>query len=68
MMRKIVVLKKEERKMQHNYSYQSALAASERIGWKVDDIIGGEKKLDFAKPFMPESLAQVKLQSPDRLI
>jgi hypothetical protein len=46
--------------MQHNYSYQSALSASERIGWKVDDLIGGEKKLDFSKPFMPESLAQVK--------
>jgi hypothetical protein len=46
--------------MQHNYSYQSALAASERIGWKVNDIIGGDKQLDFTKPFMPESLAQVK--------
>ena len=46
--------------MQHNYSYQSALAASERIGWKVDDLIGGDKKLDFTKPFMPESLARVK--------
>jgi hypothetical protein len=46
--------------MQHNYSYQSALAASERIGWRVDDIIGGDKQLDFNKPFMPESLAQVK--------
>jgi hypothetical protein len=46
--------------MEHNYTYQSALAASERIGWKVDDLIGGEKKLDFSKPFMPESLAQVK--------
>ncbi len=46
--------------MQHNYSYQSALAASERIGWKIEDLIGGEKKLDFNKPFMPESLAQVK--------
>jgi hypothetical protein len=46
--------------MQHNYSYQSALAASERIGWEIDDIIGGDKKLDFTKPFMPESLAQVK--------
>jgi hypothetical protein len=52
--------KKEERKMQHNYSYQAALAASERIGWRVEDIIGGEKRLDFAKPFMPGSLAQVK--------
>jgi hypothetical protein len=46
--------------MAHNYSYQTALAASERIGWKVDDLIGGDKKLDFSKPFMPESLAQVK--------
>ena len=46
--------------MQHKYSYQSALATSERIGWKVDDLIGGDKKLDFCKPFMPESLAQVK--------
>ena len=46
--------------MQHNYSYESALATSERIGWRVEDIIGGEKRLDFTKPFMPESLAQVK--------
>ncbi len=46
--------------MQHNYSYQTALAASERIGWRVEDLIGGDKKLDFDKPFMPESLAQVK--------
>jgi hypothetical protein len=46
--------------MAHNYSYQTALAASERIGWRVEDLIGGDKKLDFCKPFMPESLAQVK--------
>lgn len=46
--------------MQNHYSYQSTLAASERIGWRVEDLIGGAKKLDFTKPFMPESLAQVK--------
>jgi hypothetical protein len=46
--------------MQNNYSYKGALEASERIGWRVEDIIGGEKRLDFSKPFMPESLAQVK--------
>jgi len=46
--------------MQHNYSYQSALTASDRIGWKVEDLIGGDKKLDFTKRFMPKSLAQVK--------
>lgn len=45
--------------MQHNYTYESALAASSRINWKVEDIIDGEKKLDFTKPFLPESLAQV---------
>jgi len=46
--------------MQNNYTYQGALEASERIGWRVEDIIGGEKRLDFTKPFMPETLAQVK--------
>jgi hypothetical protein len=46
--------------MRHNYSYEAALAVSERIGWKVEDLIGGDKQLDFGKPFMPDSLAQVK--------
>jgi hypothetical protein len=45
--------------MQNNYSYRGALESSERINWRVDDIIGGDKRLDFTKPFMPESLAQV---------
>lgn len=45
--------------MKNNYSYQEALEASERISWRIEDIIGGEKRLDFSKPFMPESLAQV---------
>jgi hypothetical protein len=46
--------------MKNNYSYHGALEASERIGWRVEDIIGGDKRLDFSKPFMPESLAQVR--------
>lgn len=44
--------------MLDTYTYQSALAASEVIHWRIEDIIGGEKRLDFTKPFMPESLAQ----------
>ena len=44
----------------HGYSYQSALEASERIDWRVEDLIGGDKKLDFSKPFMPESFARVE--------
>lgn len=46
--------------MLDRYSYQAALAASEVIHWRVEDIIGGEKRLDFGKPFMPESLARVE--------
>ena len=44
----------------HGYTYDGTLAASQRVNWKIADIIGGEKRLDFSKPFMPESLAQVE--------
>jgi hypothetical protein len=54
--------------MQQQYTYQGALTASEGIRWRVEDIIGGDKRLDFTKPFMPESLARVaglSFLSPD---
>jgi len=43
----------------HGFTYAKALAASEKINWRVEDLIGGERRLDFAKPFMPESLARI---------
>ena len=46
--------------MEHNYTYQGALENSQRINWRIEDIIGGDKKIDFTKPLMPESLAGVK--------
>jgi hypothetical protein len=46
--------------MNHSYTYQSALAASEAIHWRIEDIIGGSKRLDFDKAFMPEALARVE--------
>lgn len=46
--------------MDHPYSYDSAIAASERIHWRVEDIIGGDKRLDFGKRFLPEPLARVE--------
>jgi len=46
--------------MIERYTYQSALSASEMIHWRIEDIIGGEKRLNFDKPFMPESLARVE--------
>jgi hypothetical protein len=54
-----------------NYTYKSALAASEKINWRVEDVIGPDKPLDFTRPFMPESLARTSdltfLTSGERL-
>ena len=43
--------------IQHNFSYEAALADSLKVSWRVEDLIGGDKRLDFTKPFLPESLA-----------
>ena len=45
--------------MKSSYSFKGALEASERINWRIEDIIGGDKRLDFTKPFLPEALARV---------
>ena len=42
------------------YSYQATLATAQKVNWRIEDIIGGDKRLDFSKPFMPESLARVE--------
>ena len=41
------------------YNYRQTLADSVKANWRVEDIIGGDKRLDFTKPFMPDSLARV---------
>lgn len=41
------------------YDYHDTIVASQKVNWRIEDIIGGDKKLDFSKPFMPESLARV---------
>ena len=46
--------------MNHGYTYQAALVSSEAINWRIEDIIGGTKRLDFSKPFMPETFARVE--------
>ena len=43
-----------------NYSMESVLAASEQVNWRVEDLIGPGKQLDFTRPFLPESLARVE--------
>ena len=46
--------------MTHQYTYRGCLADSLKINWRIEDIIGGDKSLDFSKPFLPESLARVE--------
>jgi hypothetical protein len=40
------------------YTFEATLEASSKIDWRVEDLIGKGKQLDFTKPFLPESLAQ----------
>jgi hypothetical protein len=41
-------------KIPHNYDYGSTYRQSLQVNWQVDDLIGGEKTLNFSKPFLPE--------------
>jgi hypothetical protein len=43
-----------------NYSYEATLAASEKVNWRLEDVIGTDQQLDFSRPFMPDSLARVE--------
>ena len=45
--------------MTAHFNYKDTLARAEKISWRVEDLIGGDKTLDFSKPFLPESLARV---------
>jgi hypothetical protein len=42
------------------YTYEGALATAQKVNWKIEDVIGGDKRIDFSKPFLPESLAGVR--------
>jgi len=57
--------------LSHNYDYKSTLETSERVNWKLADVIGG-RTLDFTKPFLPDSLAGVNriecLSPKERLV
>jgi hypothetical protein len=71
-MKKKAATEQEINKMYHNYTYSGALAASEKVQWKIRDVIGEENRLDFSRPFLPESLARVEtlsfLTSKEKLV
>ena len=39
-------------------SYERLLETSKRVNWRLEDIIGADKPMDFSKPFLPESFAR----------
>jgi hypothetical protein len=43
-----------------SHDYQEVLATSHRVNWRLEDLIGGGKRLDFAQPFLPETLARTR--------
>jgi len=58
--------------IQHAYTYAATLKDSLRIDWRIEDVIGEGKSLDFTKPFLPDSLARTNeldfLSDKERLI
>ena len=56
----------------HGFTWETTLAAAERATWRLEDVVGGERRLDFARRFLPESLARVEeldfLSSDERLL
>jgi hypothetical protein len=45
--------------LSHTYDYPSILETSQRINWKLEEVIDG-KTFDFSRPFLPDSLAGVR--------
>ena len=50
------MLEQLEQSSAPSYSYEACLQVSERINWRVEDLIGGDKRLDFSRAFLPEAL------------
>jgi len=42
--------------LSHDYDYKAIHATSERVSWRLEDVIAG-RTLDFTKPFLPDTLA-----------
>ncbi len=48
------------RDSQPTFGYKETIVASQKVNWQIEDIIGGDRRLDFTKRFLPEPLARVQ--------
>ena len=57
--------------MYRDFAYDAVLASSHKAAWQLDDVLPETAELDFARPFMPETLARtagaVGLSDAERL-
>jgi hypothetical protein len=58
--------------LQLNYDYASCIRGSEKVTWKIDAVMPPDTKIDFSRPFLPESLFSIEklthLTSAQRLM
>jgi N-acyl-D-aspartate/D-glutamate deacylase len=47
-----------ENAMSEQLSYRALLETSQAVNWRIDDLVGGERRLDFSRPFLPETFAR----------
>jgi hypothetical protein len=43
-----------------NFDYASCIANSEKVAWKLDEVMPVGTQLDFSRPFLPEQLVMLK--------
>jgi len=41
-------------------TYQHLLETSRRVNWRLEDLVGGGRRLDFTRPFLPETFARTE--------
>ena len=41
-------------------NYQHLLETSQRVNWRLENLIGEGRRLNFARPFLPETFAQTQ--------
>lgn len=40
------------------HDYEHLLETSRRVNWRLEDLVGEGQRLDFSRPFLPETFAQ----------
>lgn len=43
--------------MELNFDYASCIKNSEKIAWKIEDVLSSEASLDYGRPFLPAALS-----------